>query len=302
MRNKLITLATSVRNDAQGLFFTINSAWLSVKGTALENELDIVVVNDSDDAASRGYIDSICAKLGVRCQSVNFRSNHAGRNAAVKMSNTPYTVLCDSHVLFRHGFFGVYLGILKDDQSVGLIHSPFTYGGVPTSKSNCFYNMIRFESNLHGSFSRRGAASFGRYDVALAPHAAYGFRTAEWLDYGGYIDQCKGCGGGEPFVSFKYWMFGQRVCVTADTGFIHMYYPQYKKVRGQWRLNHVITAAALGGEQVGKEYAKRLACSQYWSDVWSIAGPLYHNISARAVVPFSGLVDMWKLTRARPFV
>ena len=161
MRNKLITLATSVRNDAQGLFFTINSAWLSVKGTALENELDIVVVNDSDDAASRGYIDSICAKLGVRCQSVNFRSNHAGRNAAVKMSNTPYTVLCDSHVLFRHGFFGVYLGILKDDQSVGLIHSPFTYGGVPTSKSNCFYNMIRFESNLHGSFSRRGAASCG---------------------------------------------------------------------------------------------------------------------------------------------
>jgi len=297
-----ITLALSTRNDLQGLYFTIHSALLNVHNTPLQGKLRFSVVNNSDDPVQRTKINNHCRKYRLPYEISSTFSNHHGRNLAVRNSKTKYTVLADSHILFTPGFFEEYYRILSTKPEVGLIHSPFTSkGGIPNYKSNCFYNMAKFHKNLHGSFSYKGALVNDIYRVALSPHAAYGFRTDQWLGYGGYNEKCMGHGGGEPFVTFKYWMFGSSAWLTPKVGFIHYTGDLYKKGRYVWRKNHTITAAALGGYEVGVRYAKFLKTTPEIEEIWSIARPLHEQILKRSVVPFDKLIDHFKRVKARPW-
>lgn len=305
---KIITLALSVRNDSAGLFFTINSALLNVYKTELENQLEISVVNNSDDPVAREKVRSICEHHGVTKykEILGIYSNHHGRNEAVRMADTPYVVLADAHVLFMPGFFMEYMTQLDAHPMWGLIHSPFTMGGIPSWRSNCFYNLQKFATNLHGTFSRYGALEHDPYPVALAPHAAYGFRRLQWMEYGGYIDLCLGHGGGEPFVTYKYWMFGSDAWLTPRTGYIHFNSAKYRKVRSWWRWNHAVVASALGGKEVGQNYAERLLgkvrMRVHLEKIWQVAEPLYVEIKKKTVVPFDKLTEHFRKIGARPFV
>lgn len=301
----LITLATAVRNDYEGVVFTVNSAWMSVRGTPLEDKLAIVVVNNSDDQYRQDQITGFCADCGIPCKIIKDRmSNHLGRNEAVRMSKTEYTVLADAHVLFMPGFFSEYLRILQDNPHIGLIHSPFTTNsGLPSPRANCFYNLAKFHTNLHGSFSHHGALLNEMYPVALAPHAGYGFRTKEWLDFGGYIDECYANGGGEPYVSYKYWMFGSSAWLTPNTGFIHVAAKAlYGRSQHQWKFNHLVTAMALGGLEAGHQYAPRLHGVPWLAEAWKLAEPYHKFVLSRQKVPFSQLLNYFGKVSARPFV
>lgn len=301
MSDPVVTLALSVRNDYPGLFFTINSALLSVKNTSLEGLLAFSVVNDSDNSQMASRIAGYCHKQNIPCLSEFHGSNHWGRNEAVRRSKTEFTVLADAHVLFAFGFFGTYVDLLRSRQDIGLIHSPFTCGGVPSYRACCFYNLQRFHLNLHGTFSHRGAEMVEPYPVALAPHAAYGFRTKQWLDFGGYIDECQANGGGEPFVTYKYWMFGSSAWLTPKTNFIHMTLPVYHKSLGWWKRNHVITAFALGGWDVGVRYGRVLRQHDF-DAMWRVAGPYYRLVERHQRFRFDELLDYFKAIKARPFI
>ncbi len=109
-------------------------------------------------------------------------------------------------------------------------------------------------------------------------------------------------GGGEPFVTYKYWMFGSSAWVTPNTGFIHHTGVPYVRNRGQWRKNHVIAASALGGHDVGMRYAKGLKCVPYMEEIWKIAEPHYEKVKKRRIFEFDKLLDHFRKVKARPFV
>lgn len=298
----VITLAIATRNDYQGLWYTIHSALMSVLHTPLAGRLKISVADNSDDLVISKRIHDFCRKMRLTYTRVEQPSNHRARNDAVRAVKTPYAVLADSHVLFTKGFFNRYTYLLETRPEIGLIHAPFSCGGAPTFRANCFYNMQKFEQNLHGVFSHRGALAKEPYRVALAPHAGYGFRTQQWLDYGGYIDECVGNGGGEPFVTFKYWMFGSSVWLDPTIGYAHLSNVPYRRRRGDWRRNHVMTAFALGGYKVGCRYAKTLSQDTVKDTLWEQVRQRHEEIKSRSKIPFEELKEHWIKIKARPFV
>jgi len=298
----IITLAIATKNDPEGLWYTINSAILSVMNTNLAGKLAFAVVDNSDTQDYANQVHSVAVKMGAAYKRITFPSNHLARNEAVRLSETEYTVLCDSHVLFSHGFFSEYVDILSKNPNIGLVHSCMTNGGTPTHRGYCCYNLQRFEANLHGILSSYGALANDKFPVGLQGYGSVGFRTEQWLEYGGFIEECAGHGGGEVFVSYKYWMFGSSVYTTTKVGLIHRVSKPYKRTRTQWFKNFTTSAFALGGYEVGCKYAVRLRCKPYIDELWKIAKPYHKFVLSKQKFPFSELINHFKKVRARPFI
>jgi hypothetical protein len=302
----VITLCTAVRDDFKGLFFSIHSALLQVQGTPLEKDFRIAVLNNSSDPYEIGRIRELAQQMKGRMEykETTILSNHYGRNEAIKMAKTKYAVLCDCHILFGNNFFQEYIRCMEENPEIGLLSSPFTCGGcLPWYGANSFYNLQKFERNLHGSFSHRGASDVDPYPAALPPHPALGLRVAQWNEYGGYINECLGNGGGEPFVTFKYWMLGSKVFITPRTGFVHYTGVPYKRSRGQWRKNHALAALALAGlNDTGVRYVK---CFGYFEEIealWKIAKPYNDFIKSKQVMTFEELIPYFQKEKVRPWI
>ena len=303
MPEPLITVAIATRNDYRGLWFTVHSALSNVVNTELDGLIGITVVNNSDNPIEHGNIKSFCSRIGssLKYKETETYSNHFCRNEAVRMSDSEYTVLCDSHVVFGRDFFKECMKILVNNQNMGMVHTPFCYNGVSSAiRRMCFYNLSKFSINLHGTFSRYGALFNRPYPIAIAPHAAVMFRTKQWLDYGGYMDECIGHGGGEPYVTYKYWMFGSQVCVTPHSIYSHWRHASYKKSRGDWRRNMTMTAFALGGEEAGREYAIKLKCGPIADQLWEESKKYNEFVRSKQIIEFKDLPNRMHACKARP--
>lgn len=299
----IVNLAIAVRNDYLGLWFTVHSAIMSIITTPLEGRFTVTVCNNSDDPIKRKLIRQFCQKIPylITYDEIDRCSNHLGRKRAVEMAQTPYCILADSHVLFGPEFFSETVRVLQHNPHVGMVHTPFSYAGLSeVSRIICFYNLVKWDVNMHGSFSRYGACWDRPYPAVIAPHSGCAFRTDQWLDYGGYMDICDGHGGGEPFVTYKYWMFGSQVWITPLSIYIHWRHPDYRKSRREWYKNFTRTAFALGGFDIGTKYSLRLRCGKAGPGLWKEAQPYHEFVKSRAKYTFEELMDRMKKCKARP--
>jgi hypothetical protein len=298
----IITVATSCRNDPEGLWFTLHSALTSVIDSGLEGKIRLAVINNSDNEEKKVLIREMCKQLGFVCsyKEETFLSNHKGRNEAIRLSKTPYTVLCDAHVIFSANYFRECLKVLEERPVVGLVHTPFSFNfPAQLYRQICFYNTQHWYKNLHGTYSRGNALWDRPYPVVIAPHAAVMFRTKEWNEFGGYMDICQGHGGGEPFVSYKYWLFGKQVWVTPNAFYIHKRSGGYHKSRGVWRENFARTAFALAGYELGKAHVARLGCKNV-EQLWKEAEPYNDFVQSKQIIQWKDFLDYLKEKKARP--
>jgi glycosyltransferase involved in cell wall biosynthesis len=291
-----VSVVIPTRNEHPHIFYTIYSDWFALQ--ALGKPFEIIVVDDSDKESWAKKIADIVHNCGLRYLRCDARSTHVAKNMGVQASKGEYCFIEDAHILVQENFLVECIKVLEDHPKIGMVHSPFMHGRGFSGK-NCFYNMQKFDSNMHGSFSHYGALQDRHYPVVLAPHAASVFRTQEWLDNGGYLNT-PGTGGGEPLVTFKYWMFGQQVHIVPSTRYVHYRQRGYTKNQRQWRRNFVTTAYVLGGPKVAKRYAKALGLMYVLPEAKKFGEEQWKFVQKRQKYTFDELKDLWQSVGARP--
>jgi glycosyltransferase involved in cell wall biosynthesis len=297
----LVSVVIPARNEYPHIYYTLHSVWLALK-IFPPNSCEVLVVDNSDDEKIAEWTKNTVENLGVKCIRCDVQSNHVARNMGVKAAAGKYCLLMDAHVLLRENFVSECLKVLEDHPNVGIVHAPFTFKGFEGIFPHCFYNLVKFYLNMHGSFSQFGALWDEHYPVVLSPHSAYAFRTKEWLANGGYLNCAMNMGGGEPLVTFKYWMFGQQVHLTPLTLHVHFRHRSYHKSRREWKKNFAMTAYALGGPKWGEHYLNALGVSKLLKEFPEGVVNHWEFVKSCRKYSFEELPDLWVAKGARPCV
>jgi glycosyltransferase involved in cell wall biosynthesis len=154
-------------------------------------------------------------------------ANVTVRNVGARAATGDVVVLSDAHVSIRVGTID---GMVRGwQQKGGLWHSGiqiWSDSPHPDSKTGeitkCYGYSLKLKERFWGSLCTfippeiKSQKPRPAYLVPMASHCCLLAGREEYLDIGGYSENFRCYGGGEPYLDLKYWLFGKKVWIYPE--------------------------------------------------------------------------------------
>lgn len=224
-----VSVVFGVRNEYPIILSTILSFVEELEFWGYEWEM-IVVDNMSTDNTADILLDKFrrWVRSGqLKVIEYNDRpANVTVRNIGARAATGEVVFLADGHLSIATGTcHGMIQGWL---QHGGLWHSAIQIWG-DTRDIKCYGYKLKLKERFWGNLSRgvpeeicidpkaknrKPKVSF--YKVPMASHCCLMAGREQFLDFGGYSENFRCYGGGEPYLDLKWWLFGSEVFIYAD--------------------------------------------------------------------------------------
>lgn len=157
-------------------------------------------------------------------------ANVTVRNVGARAAVGDVVVLTDAHVAIKHGTID---GMVRGwEDRGGLWHTTTNIWG-DDARTRCYGYDLRMVEKFWGNLSRGVPTELQTkpdsdrrkadttpivpyYRVPMASHCCLLAGREQFLDFGGYCEQFKCYGGGEPYLDMLWWLFGSEVWLYAD--------------------------------------------------------------------------------------
>lgn len=143
-------------------------------------------------------------------------ANVTVRNIGAREAKGEVVFLADGHLSIKVGtLHGMIQGWIANG---GLWHSSINIWG-DTTNIRCYGYDLKLRERFWGNLSRfvpawaksEDGVPLGSYTVPMASHCCLMAGREEFLDLGGYCEEFKCYGGGEPYLDLLYWTTGKKV-------------------------------------------------------------------------------------------
>ncbi len=240
-----VSVILGVRNEYPVILGTIFSFIEELEFWGYEWEM-IVVDNMSKDDTSSILKDKFrrWVKNGsLKVISYDERpANVTVRNVGVRAATGDVVFMADGHLSIATGtLHGMIQGWMKRG---GLWHSAIQIWG-DTRDIKCYGYEMKLRERFWGNLSRGCPKEVKRkngvpvpYRVPMASHCCLMAGRKEFLDFGGYCEEFRCYGGGEPYLDLKWWLFGKEVWIHAPGLVRHAFgvNPRWDKVKKEKEL------------------------------------------------------------------
>ena len=231
-----ISIVIACRDEADTLWFTLQSLQMHTRGSLVERDGMEIVVGDNDPGAKTcgKTVEEVCAAFANARFPVRYvaagevKSVYFPYNAAVAAAQGEHLLFLDAHVLLApytiealHRLFlnrsGLAAHVLKPD--LYMAHVPVAFND-PKRLFGPY--KLRLRDDFWGEWtplSRLPPPGSGTNGVKVDPIAASGLwcystpKTA-WENVRGYNPYFTGYAGGEVYLELKYWLLGGHVVLV----------------------------------------------------------------------------------------
>ena len=220
MNKPKVSVVVTARNEYPVILGTILSFYNELEHFDYPFEI-IVVDNMSDDLGPQVLKDRFrrWIRLGI-LKVINYDKRPANvlvRNVGARAATGKVVILCDAHLSIKTGTLDL---MIKNWQTHGgLWHSATIIWG-DTSDIRCYGYKLKLEEKFWGNLSKHlpdqakdEKGQLQPYTVPMASHCLVLAGRKEYLDFGGYSENFRCYGGGEPYLDLKWWLFGSKVWV-----------------------------------------------------------------------------------------
>jgi glycosyltransferase involved in cell wall biosynthesis len=237
------------RGNPMGLWATIETSELNMRGTDLTREYIIVSNGQKETADTWNY-----AKLLEKHKLLAHYSHRdepmsppSARQLGVKYATGTYLCFFDSHCIPLPDYFKrAKLDFEKWD--IDALHSVARYGIMEYPH---YHYLLRLKRSFWGSESAVPQHPFLPYRVAMAGHGGFFAKASTFREIGGYWDGFIGYAGEEPYFDLKMALLDKKNWMDPRLEHIHYVgergYPRH--YTENYCLNLLMAANIIGGEK-----------------------------------------------------
>lgn len=278
-----VSVCIPMAGDWPHLYFVVNQCASLLVASKLTHEI-IVVANNTKREVITDAVKLISAPgvgfHNARLLVNDLPSNGLAANKAAEIATGRYLAFMDSHVVLSPNIFEECIKVMNCNDSVGMVHSPITWTGVPYDANfnfipnqRCYQYRYKegtpggewyLHQHFHGVYNHT-MVSPRPYPIAGCGHGFYMVKRKVWEHIGGYHTGQRAYGGREAFVTFKMWLFGYRNFTVPTTNHCHyngrrLY--EWTDENGSlgndvWLRNSMMQAYSIGGDKwLDKIYEK----------------------------------------------
>lgn len=214
-------------------------------------------------------------------------ANVTVRNVGAREATGEVVFLSDAHVTISPGtLHGMIQGWLERG---GLWHSAMNIWGDTSDIKNLGYD-LRLTQKFWGNLSRgvpeeiRGEdkkPTVPFYRVPMASHCCLMAGRKQYLEYGGYCEEFKCYGGGEPYLDLLWWLMGSEVYIYAKGLVRHAFglIPKWREISKDTKTRTLVHKKNREQSNTLKKGDSHLSYSRgySWKNDW-----LHHNFMMSA--------------------
>ena len=225
-----ISFVISARGEFPNIVHTLHSIINDVETTGKRFNV-VLVDNGSQDRTTEffTYARSNTSKSGLQLSrrgvvgngllKVVFDpvlGNVSARNKGVQYADGKYLFFSDAHISVRPGAIANMIRAV--DESGGIVHPVIEWMGAYPPKGGYQYS-LKIGEKFWGTWNRYKVADDWFY-IPMSGHCFMAMDRKQYVDFGGYNENFRVYGGGEPYLDLKWWRMGA-CSVTQPKSFIY---------------------------------------------------------------------------------
>ena len=219
---KKLTIGMATHDDFDGLYFSIQNIRLNHK--EILDDIEFIIIDNNPNSNHGKSIRSFMKWIKEPVQYLPFTKFQSStvKNKVFELSDTPYTLCMDSHVLLEPGSLKKLIDFYERGKDYGnLLHGPLVYDDMENISSH--FDLSKWGSHMWGQWETDDRCKDPENDPFEIPAQGMGLftcRTDSWL---GYNKNFRGFGGEEGYIHEKYRKNGKKVICLPFLRWVHRF-------------------------------------------------------------------------------
>jgi hypothetical protein len=217
-----LTIGIATHDDYDGLYFSIQA--IRMYHREVLNDIEFVIVDNSPNSKHGECVKKLVSWIKEPVQYLPFTNYQSSmlKGKVFELSDTPYTLCMDSHVLLEPGSLKKLIDFYDSGKDYGnLLHGPLVYDD-HTSIST-FFDLTHWGSFMWGRWANdeRGKdINDPPFEIPAQGMGLFSCRTDSWL---GFNKNFKGFGGEEGYIHEKYRKNGKKILCLPFLRWMHKF-------------------------------------------------------------------------------
>lgn len=243
-----LTVGIPTYDDFDGLYFTLQS--IRFHHQEVMDDIEFVIIDNNPSSDHGKCVRNLTNWIKEPFQYLPFTKHQSTtiKNKIFDLSDTPYTICMDSHVLLEAGCLKKLIEYYESGEDNGnLLHGPLIYDDL---KGVSTHFDLEWSNYMWGKWGcdDRGLDKDGKpFEIPAQGCGLFTCRTDSWL---GFNQEFRGFGGEEGYIHEKYRKNGKKVMCLPFLRWLHRFQrvspPNYPNDLKQRYLNYKIGFEELG--------------------------------------------------------
>lgn len=219
---KKITIGSAVYDDPEGVWYTYQS--LRLNNQEILDEIDFIIIDNHPEGLPSKDTRAICRDLGIRYVPSGERRTTAIRNKIFELSETPWTMCIDSHILFEPRTIKNFLvWVEANDDCEDLLQGPLMYDFFEKEKSISTHMKPTWRAMMYGIWDcdKRGEDKNAEpFEIPMQGLGVFACKTDKWLPFHPLFI---GFGGEEGYIHEKFRKNGRKTLCLPFLRWLHKF-------------------------------------------------------------------------------
>jgi hypothetical protein len=219
--NKKLTIGMATHDDYDGVYFSLQS--LRLFHPEILDEVEFVIVDNNPNGDHGKLIRNLCDWVEQPIQYLPFTNykSTAIRNKIFELSDTPYVLCIDSHVLIEPGSLKNLIRFYENYEDEGnLLQGPLLYDDMKNVSTHMDLVWRDYMWGVWG-FDERGKDKNSKpFEIGAQGCGLFSCRKDSWL---GYNKKFRGFGGEEGYIHKKYQKAGKKTLCLPFLRWVHRF-------------------------------------------------------------------------------
>ena len=216
-----LTIGISTFDDFDGLYFTIQSIRMHHKEVL--DQLEFIIVDNNPSSNHGKCIRDLTEWIKEPFQYIPFTKYQSTivRNKIFALSDTPYTMSIDSHVLLEPGSLKKLIDYFDSGQDHGnLLQGPLVYDDMENISTHFDLKWSSYMWGVWGTDERGKDPNNPPFEIPAQGCGLFACRTDSWL---GFNPEFRGFGGEEGYIHEKYRKYGKKTMCLPFLRWLHRF-------------------------------------------------------------------------------
>lgn len=217
-----LTIGVATHDDFDGLYFTIQSIRMYHKEVL--DDIEFVIIDNNPTSKHGESVKKLLNWVTEPIQYLPFVSYQSSmlKGKVFALSDTPYTMCIDSHVLLEPGSLKKLIDYYESGEDDGnLLHGPLLYDDNKTVST--YFDLSHWGSYMWGKWASDGKGmniDDSPFEIPAQGMGLFSCRTDSWL---GFNKNFTGFGGEEGYIHEKYRKNGKKVICLPFLRWMHKF-------------------------------------------------------------------------------
>lgn len=216
-----LTIGMCCYDDYEGVYFTIQS--LRLHHSEVMDDVEFIIIDNNPSSKHGKQVKDIAGKIKEPTQYVPFDEYNSTslRNKIFELSNTPYVMSMDCHVLLRPGALKQLIEYYDSGMDRGnLLQGPLIHDCL--TMTSTFFNKT-WGAKMQGQWDRHEPLidfDSEPFSINSQGLGLFSCRKDSWL---GFNPEFRGFGGEEQYIHEKYRQHGKDALCLPFLGWVHRF-------------------------------------------------------------------------------